>query len=121
MEKLDNTENDQIMRTQRCIQLRNVILLGFGFFLLFSAWATTSMLAKLVTSSLIREASIAEFEKLNQTSLAHPVSLLELEAKNGGKYGDGFLSNGVLYATYAPTNFVAPAVIQLFQHKYTLV
>ena len=72
-----------------------------------------------MTSSLVREASLAEFESANQTRSGK--SLAEIEKENEAIYGDGFLSNAILYATYAPTNFVAPALIQLIPHKYILV
>ena len=73
------------------------------------------MLAKLVTSSLITE----EVEKLLNSTQNSTEE--ELTAQVESKYGDGFISNGILYGIYAPMNFIAPSVVRLFDHKQTLV
>ena len=64
---------------------------------------------------------MTEFKYLNETFNDTSITLEALEEKNRAKYGDGFLSNAISYATYAPSNFLAPALVQLLPHKIILV
>ncbi|GAB1607636.1 UNC93-like protein MFSD11 isoform X1 [Argonauta hians] len=61
----------------------NVIVLGFAFMFIFSAFQTTSMVQKTVLKS----------------------------ASNGTRQGDGYVSLGIIYSVFALCNWVAPVVI----------
>jgi hypothetical protein len=66
-------------------KLINVILLGLGFMLIFTAFQTTSMCSKLVTSSLKHEIKLEseEFEVQFQRNFEDSVFMKPYSGKNG--------------------------------------
>jgi hypothetical protein len=68
-------------------KLINVILLGLGFMLIFTAFQTTSMCSKLVTSSLKHEIKLesAEFEVQFQRNFEDTAFIKPYSGKAGEK------------------------------------
>ena len=113
-------------------KLVNVILLGFAFMLLFTAFLTTSMIGKYVTDSLKTEIledldSDEDFAQFNQTNwnLSEEYSEAEKSDFIEKKYvdsllGDGYISLSIVYVSFALMNFVAPGIVGILGHKTTM-
>ncbi|XP_036367983.1 UNC93-like protein MFSD11 isoform X3 [Octopus sinensis] len=71
----------------------NVIILGLAFMFIFTAFQTTSMVQKTVLHS----------------------------ASNTTKQGDGYVSLGVIYTTFALCNWIAPVIIFLCGTKISMI
>jgi len=116
-------------------KLVNVILLGFAFMLLFTAFLTTSMIGKYVTDSLKTEIledldSNENFVEFNQTnwdaynsfeeySEAEKCELMEKKYVDT-LLGDGYISLSIVYVSFALMNFVAPGIVGILGHKTTM-
>jgi len=83
-------------------KLFNVIFLGLGFMLLFTAFQTASMTSKFITDSIKRDLS-------NTTNMTKE----EIDES----IGDGYISISVVYAVFALSNFFSSAIVKLFGHK----
>ncbi|XP_014776808.1 UNC93-like protein MFSD11 isoform X1 [Octopus bimaculoides] len=71
----------------------NVIILGLSFMFIFTAFQTTSMVQKTVLHS----------------------------ASNTTRQGDGYVSLGVIYTTFAICNWIAPVIIFLCGTKISMI
>jgi len=116
-------------------KLVNVVLLGFAFMLLFTAFLTTSMIGKYVTDSLKTEIlddldSDEDFSQFNQTNW--DIFNTSEEYSDSGKsdlikkkyvdslLGDGYISLSIVYVSFALMNFLAPGIVGIFGHKTTM-
>lgn len=81
-----------------CLDYRlfNVIVLGFSFMLVFTAFQTTSMVQKSVLDGAKSES-------------------------NGTFNGDGYVSLGIIYTLLAFGNWIAPVIIMYIGAKWCMV
>lgn len=77
------------------VRLYNIIILGLGFLLLFTAFQTASMAEQSVLSS----------EKKNS---------------NGTFTGDGYTSLSIIYIVFSAANWIAPPIVAVLGPKFTM-
>ncbi|XP_060064212.1 UNC93-like protein MFSD11 [Ylistrum balloti] len=77
------------------VRLVNIILVGFAFMFLFTAFQTAGMSETAVLKSA-------------------------REDSNGTFTGDGSISLGVIYAVFAAANWIAPPIVSVVGPKYTM-
>uniref|UniRef100_V5H393 UNC93-like protein MFSD11 n=1 Tax=Ixodes ricinus TaxID=34613 RepID=V5H393_IXORI len=72
----------------------NVILLGFGFMFVFTAFQTGGLIQKIILDSI--------------------------QAEDPTYTGDGYVSLAVIYAVFAISNWISPSIITFLGPKYTM-
>ncbi|XP_077526950.1 UNC93-like protein MFSD11 isoform X3 [Haemaphysalis longicornis] len=77
------------------VRMYNVVLLGFAFMFIFTAFQTGGLIQKVVLDSI-------HYEDPSYT-------------------GDGYISLAVIYAVFAISNWLAPSVITFLGPKYTML
>ncbi|XP_076330587.1 UNC93-like protein MFSD11 [Tachypleus tridentatus] len=75
-------------------KLYNVVILGFTFMFVFTAFQTGGMIQKVVLQSIHDEDTSYE--------------------------GDGYISLAIIYAVFAISNWIAPPVISFIGPKYSM-
>lgn len=77
------------------VRMYNVVLLGFSFMFIFTAFQTGGLIQKVVLDSIHNE--------------------------DPSYTGDGYISLAVIYAVFAISNWLAPSVITFLGPKYTML
>lgn len=94
------TAGESRERTRCCgfmdVKLYNIVLLGLSFMLLFTAFQTCSMVETIVLESAAKDS-------------------------NGTFDGKGYTSLAIIYAVFAPSNWIAPSVVAAFTAKWSLI
>ncbi|XP_070580414.1 UNC93-like protein MFSD11 isoform X2 [Ptychodera flava] len=83
------------------IRLVNVIILGFAFMFLFTAFQTCSMIEQTVLNSVINETE--------HSNSSHNFT------------GSGYTSLSIIYAVFATSNWIAPSVVSVIGPKWSMV
>lgn len=76
------------------VKMFNVILLGFGFMFVFTAFQTGGLIQKVILDSI--------------------------QAEDPTYTGDGYVSLAVIYAVFAISNWLSPSIITFLGPKYTM-
>ncbi|EEC19849.1 conserved hypothetical protein [Ixodes scapularis] len=76
------------------VKMFNVILLGFGFMFVFTAFQTGGLIQKIILDSI--------------------------QAEDPTYTGDGYVSLAVIYAVFAISNWISPSIITFLGPKYTM-